>query len=201
MARIPGNQFLQTVRDFLNTEKTFNRIQSASRKPAKPIRKFVGLDRHNRATEEFKNRRKRGLSLNGFLRAVPPKIRSNAVRDNVTIKTLKMNRDKTIIRSMSLTYDKTSGRMQIRPHKHEIHIIPLSGEVYNVSFSKAKGLKFFCDCEFWTFDCEYSMATRYGATDIRYSNGEFPIQKNPSLEPVACKHCYVLMSLVKQKGL
>ena len=49
-----------------------------------------------------------------------------------------------------------------------------------------------CDCDFFTFNCEYALAKK-GAAVIRRSNGEPPDVKNPRYIPYCCKHLVVVL--------
>lgn len=54
-----------------------------------------------------------------------------------------------------------------------------------------------CDCEFFTFNCEWALAQK-GAAVIRRSNGEPPDARNPKYVPMCCKHLVtVLNEIVK----
>lgn len=56
-----------------------------------------------------------------------------------------------------------------------------------------------CDCDRFQFTWEYALAKK-GASSIRFSNGEPPVEKNPRLHAAGCKHVYrVLAHLANQK--
>jgi hypothetical protein len=47
------------------------------------------------------------------------------------------------------------------------------------------------NCEWFMFYCEYALS-KWGAANIRYSNGEPAHTTNPSNYPLVCKHIYAL---------
>ncbi len=55
-----------------------------------------------------------------------------------------------------------------------------------------------CDCERHKFTWEYSLWKR-GASMIRFSNGEPPVETNPRLWPAACKHVYIVLGDILRK--
>lgn len=62
---------------------------------------------------------------------------------------------------------------------------------------KAGLVKVSCDCEFFTYYCEYAL-TKWGAANIRYSNGEPASSTNPQNFPLLCKHLYKLLERVNR---
>ena len=60
-------------------------------------------------------------------------------------------------------------------------------------------VKVSCTCDDYWATWEYALH-RKGAADIKFSNGEKPIDKNPKLIPGVCKHLYrVLMGIKTSK--
>jgi len=56
-----------------------------------------------------------------------------------------------------------------------------------------------CDCDRFQFVWEYAL-TKKGASTIRFSNGDPPVEKNPRLHAAGCKHVYrVLADLAQRK--
>lgn len=154
------------------------------------------------ADARYGKSRDKGVSLSRLLASIDRTRRKNAIRDKVTITTLKKGRNGNVLMSKSLTYDKTGAQVKIRPHKHVVKQIPTPGEPNNIPISKCKRVSFWCDCEDFNFRWEYSLATRWGASTITNEGAEqYPVATNPGLTLGACKHCYVLLTYIKQRGL
>lgn len=60
-----------------------------------------------------------------------------------------------------------------------------------IEFLPKKHVKLSCSCGDFTFRWEYALWKK-GAADLRHSNGEPPIDRNPALRPACCKHCLAL---------
>ena len=56
-------------------------------------------------------------------------------------------------------------------------------------------VKISCTCEFFKFYCEYALS-KWGAANIRHSNGQPAVSTNPSNYPLMCKHCLALAKRV-----
>ena len=56
-----------------------------------------------------------------------------------------------------------------------------------------------CDCEFFLYNCEYSL-TRWGSSEIKYSNGQPAKIKNPQNKPWVCKHIFKCLAILKANG-
>ena len=69
--------------------------------------------------------------------------------------------------------------------------LALSGKNVNVVVS--------CSCEFFMYMCEYAL-THFSASFIKYSNGQPPLQTNPSLIPFTCKHLHLALMQIAKKG-
>ena len=137
---------------------------------------------------------KKGFDLLTILGKTRGAIIENAKRDKVKIVAVRVSKAGNKLFSKSLTYDRTKGKIQIRPHKHWIE------QDEGGKFTKASKLKLSCDCEHWMFTYEYAM-THHNASWIKFSNGEFPILKNPRLQPGLCKHLWTLLVYVKRNRL
>lgn len=66
--------------------------------------------------------------------------------------------------------------------------IPTGRELYGVPVWVS------CDCEWFLYDCEVAL-NRYGCTDIRFSNGDYPVVRNSGMVPRLCKHLIALAPL------
>lgn len=79
--------------------------------------------------------------------------------------------------------------------KHKIWIKDLDEK----DIMSSKRLWVSCDCDRFQYTWEYAL-TKRGASSIRFSNGEPPVDKNPRQLPAGCKHIYrVLAHLAKAK--
>lgn len=83
-----------------------------------------------------------------------------------------------------------------KPEKHSCWIIGLENEG---PVSKQKCMVS-CDCESFKFMWEYAL-TYYGASKIKYSNGQPPHTTNPSLAPGICHHLTALAVHCISKGI
>lgn len=57
-----------------------------------------------------------------------------------------------------------------------------------------------CTCPDHKFTWEYALS-KVGGSDIKYSNGDPPNERNPALVPSACKHVLALLRAIKDKNL
>lgn len=146
--------------------------------------------------------RKPGLNLKQMLNATAkyfPSRVENAERDNVTIP--KMQKKGDAILCESLTYNGTKKVPEIRKHKQIVRKRAVAENDPNriLPFSLAK-VHVSCTCEDHLYTFEYALAER-DAAKITYSNSEFPIIKNPKLIPGLCKHLWVVVNKILEKGV
>ncbi len=145
--------------------------------------------------------RKPGLTLKQMLNATtrffPSRIET-AERDNVTV--TNMRRRANVIECETLTYNGTKKVPEIRKHKQLVRkrAVDASDPNLKLPFGRAT-VHVSCNCEDHTFTFEYALAER-DAAKMTYSNGEFPIIKNPKLVPGLCKHLYVVAQKLFEKG-
>jgi hypothetical protein len=75
---------------------------------------------------------------------------------------------------------------------HHCQIVSIeSPRLRNPSSVKAGWVKVSCSCDFFKYYCEYSL-NKWGAANIRHSNGEPASFTNPTNYPLMCKHLFVL---------
>lgn len=98
------------------------------------------------AEQRFSGSRNKGVSLTRLLTAIDRTRRKNAIRDKVTVTSIKKGKNGNTLMSRSLTYDKSGAKVKIRPHKHVVKQIPTPGERTDIPISKAKRISFWCDC-------------------------------------------------------
>lgn len=60
-------------------------------------------------------------------------------------------------------------------------------------------IKLSCSCPDYLFRHEVALFTN-DASDVIYSNGDYPKATNPLLEPSCCKHCLALYMLLYKHG-
>jgi hypothetical protein len=72
--------------------------------------------------------------------------------------------------------------------------------VTTIEFHPKKAVKLSCSCSDFKYRAEYALH-KYGAADLRYSNGEPPLVRNPGAKPMCCKHLIALYSKLVEKNL
>lgn len=160
---------------------------------ADKIKKSRSFDSPVGDVKTKKVKKARGMTLDEILAVIPKNIIANAKRDQVRITKLLSRGGK--IYSESLTYDTSKRPVEVRKHKHYVEKFSQEDDGHE-PFYKSR-IKISCDCEFHTFWCEYALTTK-GASWIKFSNGEFPVVRNPRNRPFACKHMYVLLNKIKK---
>ena len=114
----------------------------------------------------------------------------------VRIKKVEFNQTRNLYKFTTETYDPVKKETRI----HTQRIYPRN-PYYKGKLCEARdGVKITCSCGFFLFDCEVALFN-YAASDIIYSNGNYPVDKNPNLKPWSCKHCFKDLLFLVQKGL
>ena len=85
------------------------------------------------------------------------------------------------------------------PKKHPIYEAIIEGMMGEGSKVSDKYVSVSCSCEYFLYNCEYALA-KQGASQIRYSNGQPPVVRNPQEKPILCKHLTRLAQEVIAKG-
>lgn len=87
-------------------------------------------------------------------------------------------------------------------HKNRLHSqrVYMADPSFTDKFSDANGIKVSCNCERFKFWYEVALA-RKGAADIIYSNGELPVNTNPTMKIGLCKHLVKVLRYIKKKQL
>ena len=86
------------------------------------------------------------------------------------------------------------GRMKANPSADEWYLT-------NISILDKKGhIELSCSCPDFLFRHEVALADKDAST-IEYSNGDYPKDTNPLLEPTCCKHCLAFYEFLYKKGL
>lgn len=99
----------------------------------------------------------------------------------VSIKRVDINKEKPLIKIWTVTRDPKQ-----TPREH-IQRIYAADQSYKGPLYLCPAVKVTCDCGNNLFQWEISNAY-HGISDVIYSNGDFPIQTNPGLQPGVCKH-------------
>lgn len=81
------------------------------------------------------------------------------------------------------------------PRTYQHHVVARDG----LPVHKSKKIHVTCQCYRYLYFYEYALHT-VGASDIIYSNGEFPVEKNPSLIKSTCKHLLAVMMRIRAEG-
>lgn len=111
----------------------------------------------------------------------------------VSIKSVQRHKTKPLIKFTTLTREPGQ-----EPRIHVLRIYSADPN-YKGRLSECPALKLSCNCLNFGYVFETSLALR-GAADIIYSNGDFPIQTNPTIRPGCCKHTFkALMFMVINK--
>jgi hypothetical protein len=63
-----------------------------------------------------------------------------------------------------------------------------------------KGVMVSCSCDDFAYRFEYALHKK-GAAELKYSNGDPPIDTNPSLIPGCCKHLVKLFQIAAERGV
>lgn len=86
---------------------------------------------------------------------------------------------------------------EVRLYNQQIYCLPAG---YSKSIIKAPGVVVTCNCPRWMFMWEVA-CFRHGCADIVYSNGQAPVQTNPTMRLGTCKHLIRVMSTVVSRSL
>lgn len=114
----------------------------------------------------------------------------------VRIKKVEFNKTRNLYKFTTETYDPVKKETRI----HVQRIYPRN-PYYTGKLSEARdGVKITCNCGFHLFYSEVALFN-HAASDIIYSNGDYPIDTNPNLKPWGCKHCFKDLLFLVQKGL
>lgn len=128
-----------------------------------------------------------GLTLRQLLEITPTSIKTRAATQVLVLTASKGKTEDGRGIVIAKTKSKTPTVTAV-PREHVTVIESLDG--YKISESGAH-VKVSCDCGFFTFVCEYAL-TKYGASTIKYCNGQPPNITNPEERPFLCKHLAIL---------
>lgn len=135
----------------------------------------------------------KGMTAIQLSNATPPYIRSHA--KSVIIKALKPTSTKGglfAVRAVAVDIKHD------RPRPHKCHVIGLDRSIQKL-FDRRQTVQVSCECEFFTFTCEYAL-WKNNAAKIIHSNGEPAMTTNPGNRPLLCKHLFALMGELKKHG-
>lgn len=137
-------------------------------------------------------RAEKGLSLVGLMRKQPRYIINSA--EVIVIRDYK---PKTTRGGMPAVIGATRDMdtKPLRPHKFKV--VGLDPNINTIT--KQKRIKVSCDCEFFTFYCEYALWT-WGAANIEYSNGQPAVVRNSGNVPLVCKHLSKILMTIRERG-
>lgn len=134
-----------------------------------------------------------GLTARQMLSATPRNIAENARFVAITKRERKVVRgsDTKVLLTQTRTAPSATSDGRARYHVQRVDILHPEGTT-NVRASGAR-LKVSCNCSHFQFVCEVALH-RWGAADIRYSNGDWPYQQNPRGQVGVCKHLHEVLS-------
>lgn len=136
-----------------------------------------------------------GLTALQLMKSTPALMRNNS--NHVTIKSIK--RSKTKKGSVAYTAICEDHVVNKRPRPHKILIIGKDANKQTITGEKQKVL-ISCDCESFVYTFEYANA-QHGASKIIYGNGDPASTTNPGNSPGCCKHCFAVLSLLRDRHL
>ncbi len=140
-----------------------------------------------------KARAEKGMSLALMLRKQPKYLINSA--EDVVVKKLTPRKTKGGMPAFTgVSRDLKTKPM--RPHKFQI----LGMNKSDSKISTQKRIKISCDCEFFMYYSEYALWT-WGAANIRYSNGQPAVVRNPGNHPVLCKHLVQVLETIRKNNL
>lgn len=175
ITNIPGGPTTRHVRTL--------RSQAPNAQAQKP--KAIGLPDQARA--------EKGMSLALILRKQPKYILNSA--EDVVVRTLTPRTTKGGLPA----FIGTARDLQTKPMRvHKFQVIGLNKEKSRITSQKK--IKVSCSCEFFTFYSEYALWT-WGAANIRFSNGDPAVVRNPGNHPIVCKHLAQVLDSIRQHNL
>lgn len=133
----------------------------------------------------------KGLSLVGLLRKEVPYVRAKA--KTVVIKKLAQKTTRAKAPAVVAHCMDTAGS----GHPHVVTVIGMDPAVTTIV--KQERIKVDCSCDDFCFTAEYALWT-WGAANIKRSNGDPAVVKNPSSYPYYCKHVDKVLRTIKAQG-
>ena len=121
---------------------------------------------------------KSGLNINELLSNTPNNVAKNAISVRIS-NDIQLHPSSYADGAISILSTRTIENQ--RAHSQEVRV------------NKSRHFWVSCDCEYFMFNCEYAL-TQYGASEIKYSNGQPAVKRNPKNVPRVCKHLYKILS-------
>ena len=155
---------------------------------------FLPVRKDQRFPPRYKSQQKPVLKGNGInaLQFIKKVAKTQLMNSRyVKLVSVQRNKNKPLIKFTTITQEPNQ-----KPRKH-VQRIYAADQNYKGPLYLCPRLKVTCDCGNNLFQWEVANAYR-GASDIIYSNGDYPIDTNPSLRPGCCKHllkCLMFMVL------
>lgn len=140
-----------------------------------------------------KNPKVSELSIAKTLKTTPRVFVENS--KNVVIKELKRGNTRAGFPGVKAVAKDIFSKPGVRGRSHKCSIIAMDSKPVH----KSKSVYFSCDCEAYMYWCEVAL-NRYGASAIKFSNGEAPDARNPQKLPMICKHLISLAYECKKNG-
>lgn len=140
----------------------------------------------------------KGMTLDKLLAKTRPaqiELSANVVIKNVRKLFHKKTLDPVIVAE---TYSKKTGKGTTGYDKYVTYVEALHTKKSD-KFSETL-VHVGCSCPFFLFYAEYALH-KYNAAEIRFSNGEPPVVRNPKERPLLCKHLVKLIGKIHAKGI
>lgn len=140
----------------------------------------------------------RTLKLRDVYARTPDRYKDRAIAHarmhSLKLRTNKADRRRVVLSIIYTTHD-SNGNRKPSPDRH-YQVIQQLDKGRTMWNSKCKVS---CSCMDFLFTDEVSLFKRANA-DIRFSNGELPVIKNPRMVPQVCKHLIHAIHLIQRKG-
>ena len=160
-------------------------------KNAKPVRKDQRFPPRYPGAQRPKGKG-RGITAIQFVKKVAKTQLTNS--RYVSIRSAQLHKTKPLIKTTTLTREPGQ-----KPRIHTQRIYA-SDPNYVGKLSECPSLRVTCTCANLVTQWEVSLAL-HNAADIIYSDGSYPIIKNPNLRPGCCKHIFKVLMFMILKGL
>jgi hypothetical protein len=132
-----------------------------------------------------------GLTAREILGYCPPRVKEGAASADIHgIKPSVSKDGRAILKCLvSTTHFLGDGPKRNRETKKHIVVVESLEPKKSLGLSK---VKVSCGCEDFCFTWEVALHKK-GAADIRHSNGDKPVEKNPAMRAGCCKHVYKIL--------
>jgi hypothetical protein len=127
------------------------------------------------------------LTIRQLLGYTPRSVKQNASYCRTVEEKKVARRGNPVYLGRILSTHKAGGVKKIPPPPPEQHRVVIEGLMGEGTKVSDRYVKVSCDCGFFWSHCEVAL-NKKGAADIKFSNGKPPVEKNPAMIPLVCKH-------------